>query len=160
MHLNLHLSPYTPLPLISSLHRHINIYYLSLKIYRMSLPVPLDYRATSLLVILSINPITLPSLQALLTNGTRITSLLYEVGGRIRVFSPIDFEHHGWTVYSPNGVLAEQPIQGTTEEINDAPERFGANINMELGSKENHLSEPRKDSAICAKVSRPDGLLI
>ena len=53
----------------------------------------------------------------------------------------------------------ENEMQGTTEETKDSPERSGANINVGLVSKETHLSEPRKDSAIGAKVSRPDGLL-
>ena len=55
--------------------------------------------------------------------------------------------------------MRDDAMQGTIEETEDAPEGSGANITVDLGSKESHLSEPRKDSAIGDQVSRPHGLL-
>ena len=53
----------------------------------------------------------------------------------------------------------EDTVQETTEKIKDALEKARAKINVERDSKESHLSEPWKDFAIDAKVSRSDGLL-
>ena len=116
----------------------------------MSLPVPLEHRATYLLLVLSIL-----DLQALHTNGMQITSISYESGRISQISVRSEFEDRGQTEHCLNVLPADQPMHNDPE---NALIPFD-HIIVPYESKGSHLSETRKDKAIGAKVSRPDGLL-